>query len=132
MAWTYEPSSGSNLAKVRLLITDTDPARPIMTDEDITMFLGLTAGEPMIAAAMALENIAANEALCSKAVNILGLTVDGPGVAKALRATAKSLREDYEKYANSGSAGFVTIELADDYLQQQERFLKQYQRGELP
>jgi len=131
MTWTYDPSSGTNLAKVRLLTTDTDVSRPIMTDEDIAMFLGLAADEPMIAAAMALDNIAANEALCSKAVNILGLTVDGPGVAKALRFAAKQLREDYQTYANANSPGFVTIEFADDYLQQNEKLLKEYERGNL-
>jgi hypothetical protein len=131
MTFTYEPATQSNLSKVRLLITDSDHSRPIMSDEDLTLFLTLANDEPMLAAAMALENIAANEALCSKAVNILGLTVDGPGVAKALRATAKSLRDDYAKYGSADSPGFVTIEMPDDSLGREEKFTKEYLRGNI-
>lgn len=131
MTFTYEPATQSDLSKVRLLITDTDHSRPIMSDEDLTLFLTLANDEPMLAAAMALENIAANEALCSKAVNILGLTVDGPGVAKSLRATAKSLREGYEKYGSAGDPGFRNIEMPDDSLGREEKFVKEYLRGNI-
>ena len=64
-------------------------------------------------------------------VNILGLTVDGPGVAKALRATAKSLRDDYAKYGSADSPGFVTIEMPDDSLGREEKFTKEYLRGNI-
>ncbi|MEE9451094.1 MAG: hypothetical protein V3V72_13675 [Ignavibacteriaceae bacterium] len=102
MAFTYDPSTEAG--KVRLLITDTDHDNEIFSDSEVSTFLSLTAvdgsNDINLAAAMALETIAASEALVQKKIKLLDLTTDGPAVATSLRAAAKILREqsDNESY----------------------------------
>ena len=95
MAYTYDLSTEAG--KVRLLITDTDHNNEIFNDLEIDTFLSLTAVEGTndihLAAAMALETIAASETLVQKKIKLLDLTTDGPAVSASLRASAKLLRE---------------------------------------
>lgn len=96
MAFTYDLST--DIGKVRLLITDTDTNNSIFTDEEITSFLSITAvngsNDINLAAAKAMETIAASEALVQKKIKLLDLTTDGPAVAASLRASAALLREE--------------------------------------
>jgi hypothetical protein len=124
----------SPLSAVRLLITDTDSSRPIFQDEEVNAFLSLTvdsqtpSGKPFIAAAFALDTIATNEALCEKALTILGLQIDGPALSKELRARAVQLRDDYMKYVNADPL-FTSAEFADGVFQDTEEVYKQYLRS---
>ena len=102
MAFTYDLSTEAG--KVRLLITDTDLENEIFSDSEINTFLSLTAvdgsNDVNLASAIALETIAASEALVQKKIKLLDLTTDGPAVADSLRKAAALLREqsDNESY----------------------------------
>ena len=103
--FTTDPTTETGL--VRLLINDTDAAAPLFTDPQITAFLTLE-GSVKRAAAQALDTIASNEAMVQKVVRIMDLSVDGPAVARELRARATALRE---QDVESGET-FDIIELA--------------------
>jgi hypothetical protein len=66
---------------------------PIFTDLEIQAFLDLNNQRPRLAAASALETIAANEVYVQKRIKILDLWTNGPSEATELRQLAKSLRE---------------------------------------
>lgn len=89
--FNYDVSTDAG--KVRLIITDTDPANVMFQDAEIEAFLTLKGGSILLAAAQALDTIASSEALILKKVRLLDVTTDGPAVAKALRDHANSLRE---------------------------------------
>lgn len=99
MAFTY--NSGTNIGRVRLLITDTDENNPIFQDEEVQDFIDMWTynGDTDVfqAAALALDTIATSETLVQKAINILDLSTDGPAVGKELRARADKMREMSEE-----------------------------------
>ena len=117
MAFTYNLTTEAG--KVRLLITDTDYTNPIFEDNEIDVFLSITAvdgtNDINLAAAMALETIAASEALVQKKIKLLDLTTDGPAVATSLRAAAKLLREqsDNESYIDWSEMSLNTFAARD-------------------
>ena len=117
MAFTYNLTTEAG--KVRLLITDTDHTNPIFEDNEIDVFLSITAvdgtNDINLAAAMALETIAASEALVQKKIKLLDLTTDGPAVATSLRAAAKLLREqsDNESYIDWSEMSLNTFAARD-------------------
>lgn len=82
----------TDIGLVRLLCTDLSETEPLFTDAQIQAFLDLEGGVKL-AAAQALDTIASNEALVSKAIRTMDLQTDGPAVAAELRARAKTLRE---------------------------------------
>lgn len=104
----------TDAGKVRLLISDVDNAAPVFTDEEIVTFLGL-AGAVLLAAALALETVAANEALILKYVRSRGLDLDGPAVARELRQQAKQWREAAAAADLDGEDTFVIAHTADGY-----------------
>jgi len=121
-SWHYDPTT--DIGKVRLRISDTDPNRPIMDDEDIQAFLDMSGGAVALAAAMALEAIAINEVLCLKVVNLMGAIVtDAASAAKQLLAQAKTLRAEYAQLGDGGP-GFLTIELVDSQEAREEKYAK--------
>lgn len=123
MTWTYDPTT--DVGKVRLRISDTDITRPVLDDEDIEAYLSMAGNSIPLAAAMALETIAINEILCLKVVNLMGAVVtDAASAAKQLNALAKSLRQEASATATAESPGFVSIEMADDFLQRREKYAK--------
>ena len=122
MSFTTDPTT--TLGKMRLLTTDTDPSRPIMDDADLTAFLGM-AGHYMPAAAMALDSIAANETLSLKSMNIMGMSTDGPAVAKALMKRAQQLRDDYKNYCST-ELGFATAEMPSGVFSLEELIRRNY------
>lgn len=110
MAATYTAGDGSDKNRVRLLIADTNVTAGVflLQDEEITDLLAMESNL-WLAAAMALELIAASEVLVLKKIRLLNgdLSTDGPAVANALRAIAKGYRER----GGGEDGGFEIIEL---------------------
>ena len=98
MVMTYDPDhpNPTDLQRVRLLINDVDPARPVFTDVEIRSFLDMADGAVLLAAAQALDTIADNEVLTSKVIRTQDLQTDGARVADALRKRADSLRAQHD------------------------------------
>lgn len=90
MSATYDPATPAG--RVRLLVNDVDPITPTFDDEEIAAFLDLGDGDTRLAAATALETIAANEVLVQKRIRLLDKQTDGPAESKELRELAASLR----------------------------------------
>lgn len=85
----------TDVAKVRLLISDIDDAQQIFNDPAISAFLSMALdGNVKRAAAQALLVMATNEVLVQKRIKLLDLSTDGPAEAKALQDLAKQLREE--------------------------------------
>ena len=106
MAFTY--TIASDRGKVRLLARDTVGSGHLFEDDEVDAFLALNSDVVLLAAAMALENVAANEVLVQKRIRLLDLQTDGPAEATALRALAASLREQYESAGAFDWAEMVT------------------------
>ena len=121
---TYDLTTDAG--KVRLIITDTDPANVIFIDEEIAAFLELNDGI-LTAAAMALDTIADNEILVQKRISLLDLKTDGPSEAKELRVHADSLR----KQAADEEADELTVDYAEnpvDVFSLREKIIKDAMR----
>lgn len=84
----------TDVGQVRLLINDVNESAEVFSNSEIGAFLELEAGNVKLAAAQALDTIADDEALTSKAIRSQDLATDGAKVAGVLRARAKSLREE--------------------------------------
>lgn len=81
-----------DIGKVRLLISDVTPGDYVFADEEVQAFLDLE-GDVRLAAALALETQASNEALVFKKIRTDRLMqTDGPAVAESLMARAALLR----------------------------------------
>ena len=104
----------TDVAKVRLLISDIDDTDQIYNDEAIEAFIGLALdGNLKRAAATALMSIAVNEVLVQKRIKLLDIQTDGPAEAIQLRLMAKELMKqaddeeltgafDYAEQVNTG------------------------------
>jgi len=122
MTWSYDPST--DIGKVRLLVSDTDPSRRVMDDEDYQAFLDMAGGSVTLAAAKALETIAVNEVLCLRVVNLMGAIVtDAASAAKQLLAQAKTLRAESAELGDGG-VGFLSIEMVNGPEMREEKFWK--------
>lgn len=77
---------------VRQLIADTSTP-PLLTDEQLGAFLTLNTNSARLAAADALEAIAASEVLVAKKIKTQDLTTDGPAVSAELRQLAAAHRK---------------------------------------
>jgi hypothetical protein len=85
----------TDVAKVRLLISDIDDASQIFNDGAIQSFIDMALdGNVKRAAASALLVMAANETLVQKQIKLLDLSTNGPAQAEALRKLALQLREE--------------------------------------
>ena len=96
------------LGRVRLLINDTSDD-PVFADTDVAAFLEMEDGHVKRAAAQALDTIADDEALTSKAIRTQDLATDGPKVAESLRKRAAALRAQADKADDDADEGFFTI-----------------------
>lgn len=96
---------------VRLLIPDLEPApRQIFTNDQIDQFLTLSKGGVFLAAARALEVVAADEALVYKIVRTDDLSVNGvTGAAQVLLERAKGLRADQDAENAALGEGFHLV-----------------------
>lgn len=98
----YPADFSTGVGQVRLLIGDTDPIAFVgdegeyryFGDAEISGFLSLCNDEPRLAAARALETIAASQALLLKSWSTDDLTVRGDAIAESLRKLAKQLRDE--------------------------------------
>jgi hypothetical protein len=77
---------------VRFLINDPAGTDPVFTNDEIDGFLEIEGGVVKLAAAQAIDTIADNEALTSKAIRTQDLATDGAKVAESLRKRAAALR----------------------------------------
>ncbi|HEY8766043.1 MAG TPA: hypothetical protein VIP09_02075 [Dehalococcoidia bacterium] len=101
----------------------------ILSDDQINTLLGLES-DVRLAAALALDTIASNEALVQKKIRLLDIQTDGPAVALALRAHATALREQVASGVEDG-AGFDIAEWVFEPFGRRERIYKQFERGVL-
>ncbi|RJQ04822.1 MAG: hypothetical protein C4551_10105 [Bacillota bacterium] len=104
MTFSYDLST--TRGKVRLLVKDTNYSSQIFQDDEVDAFLTMESNVVKRAAALALETIASDEALTTKVIRALELSMDGPAVARALMQRADKLREqaDKEEAADEGAA----------------------------
>jgi len=85
----------TDVAKVRLLISDIDVSEQIFNDQAIQAFIDMALdGNLRRAAAQALMVMATNETMVQKQIKILDLSTNGPAQAQALLALAKQYREE--------------------------------------
>lgn len=122
MAFSYDVST--DVGRVRLLITDRDFENPIFQDDEIETFLALEDDSIRLAAALALETIAADQVLVLKVIKTLDLTTDGAKVSDALCRLADKLREAEER-----EGAFAIAEQVNNDFGYRERIWKQFQRG---
>lgn len=109
---TTDPTTSIGMA--RLFATDLSESAPIFTDAQWIAFLAVNGGTVRLAAAQALETIAASEVLISKKIRTQDLATDGPAVAKELRELAASLRQqDADGYGNGGLADDSSFMVVD-------------------
>jgi hypothetical protein len=98
---TTDPTTSTGL--VRLLISDVDVTAPVFSDAEINAFYLMSASNVRLAAARAMDTIAANEVMVSKVIRTLDLQTDGAKVAAELRAAAAQLRADADNYLPDGT-----------------------------
>jgi hypothetical protein len=122
VSFTYDP--GTDAGKVRLLISDTQTSSHIFEDTEIASFLDIQ-GDPRLAAAMALEAIAASQILLLKVIGMTnGISTHGDKVADSLRALANSIRKRVDDdYA------FDWAEMVTNSFSERDRIYKQFLRG---
>lgn len=135
MTFTYDASDvTSGLARIRLLIGDTVSANALFQDEEIAAFLALNDDDVRLAAASALDAMAANQVMILKVITQNGISTDGAAVAQALRAQAAELRRQATIEAQGEDAEDApwdwaeTVGLADSFAYR-ERLLSQHIRG---
>ncbi len=94
MTFTYDVNNlGSNLAKVRLWIGDTDSSNQVFQDEEINSILSQSGGDVRLAAANCLRALASQKSRLSKMKKALNYSEDTRGLAKDLREQAKEIEE---------------------------------------
>ena len=118
----------TDVAKVRLLISDIDDAQQIFNDPAISAFLSMALdGNVKRAAAQALLVMATNEVLVQKRIKMLDLSTDGPAEANALRLLATQLRSEADAEEIDGA--FDWAEQVNTPAQYQEFIFKDGLRG---
>lgn len=90
MSFTYDPASA--LGQARLFAMDTDRESFVFHDAEYTVFLGLFAQSPMLAAAMALDLIATDIAKVAVITKNDNQTTDPSKMPEMIAARAKTLR----------------------------------------
>lgn len=121
MSFTYDPTT--DIGKVRLFCSDTESDKYVFEDEEITAMLSVNS-DVRLASAAFIDIIASSEARIQKKFSVLNFSIDGPAVANALRAHAKSLREVVD---NEG--GFDFAEQCVNDFSVRDRIYKQFLRG---
>lgn len=122
MAFTYDPTT--DLGRVRLLISDTatdDVSLQLYQDAELDAFLAMNNGVKRAAAA-ALVAIAGNIAQVDRVVRTQDLQTDGAKTAEALRALAKSLRDEADRDDDDGDDGNLVLVDFDKYAAYRRRY----------
>jgi hypothetical protein len=121
VSFTYDPATEAG--KVRLLISDTQDTNHIFEDTEILSFLDIQ-DDPRLAAAMALETIAASQVLLLKVIATPQLSTHGDKMARVLNELAESLRVRVDQdYA------FDWAEEVQNSFSERDRIYKQFLRG---
>lgn len=142
--FTYQYGSNPAIDYPRLLISDTDPEKPIFQDEEIEAFTALQAlqfqssmfysgtggvnlpSSPVSylrVAALALDALATNKARLAGVSKLLDVDLDLAKAAQELRAQAKAYRE-----TDDDAGAFAIIEQTPTTWAFQDRFWKTWQR----
>lgn len=100
--FTYDVST--SIGQVRMLCNDKYAEDFIFTDDEIRVFLTLNNDSTRLAAAMALDTIANDEAYVLKVITMLDLKTDGRATAEALRAGADRLRQQEAEFGEGAFA----------------------------
>lgn len=98
-----------DIATVRLIISDPDGDTALLDNASVDAFLELNAGNVRLAAADALEAIAASEVLVAKKIRTQTLTTDGPAVSAELRALAAQQRALAQAAVDADDEGLFEI-----------------------
>lgn len=110
--FTYDLASSDaatvRVSTVRLLIADTDPLAYDFEDEELSALLGMVANEVKLAAATALEALAANRARLAIRVTRGAVSEDLSVVARELRAQAAAYREEAKEDLDIPLEAFIT------------------------
>ena len=118
----------TDVARVRLLISDIDDTERIFNDSAIQAFISLALDNNIKrAAASALLVIAVNEILVQKRIKILDLSTDGPAEATALQALAMQYRAEADSEELDGA--FDWAEMINTTGQYKEYLRKETQRN---
>lgn len=125
MSWSYDVSTQAG--QVRLLITDIRADNPYFQNEEIDAFISIE-GSTRLAAALALETIASNEALIQKVFKTLDVETDGAKLSDALIKRAEMLRKQ-DQMDFAGQADFAIAEQVNNDFQYRERIWKQMKRN---
>lgn len=112
MTFTYDITT--NRGKTRLYAQDTITANAIFSDDEIDAFLAANGDNVYLAAADALEIIAANQAYILKVISNNGLSTNGAATAAALRETARVWREKAQSNVGTTNSGIILVPNADD------------------
>ena len=127
MAIEYDVTT--NAGQVRLLIGDTVESGHLFEDAEIAAFLTMNGDNVRLAAAQALETMAANQVMVLKVMNVQGFSTNGAALAAELRNQAKALREQVENGIDDPSALFDIAEFALDPFGRRELILNRALRG---
>lgn len=145
MAFTYNGGANPSIDYVRLLISDTNPLKPIFSDSEIISFANITAGvwqssmfysgtvgqatlpatpvNYLRTAALALDSLANNKARLSAVTSLLDVKIDPSKAADQLRKGAQEYRQ-----VDDDSMAFVIIEQCNTDWSFKQRFWSQWQR----
>lgn len=83
---------GTDVGKIRLLLSDVDETDLVFQDWELDAFLDLEGGSVKRAAAQAIDTNATNLVLASRVIRSQDLSTDGAKVADAMRKHADALR----------------------------------------
>jgi hypothetical protein len=119
--FTFDVST--DIGKVRMLCDDTADTGHIFEDEEISATLSLES-DPRLAAAYCLELKAAQYVRVQGQIKLLDFETNGPSLAKAMQALAKSLRDRADE-----TAGFDWAEMVTNSFTERQRIYKQFLRG---
>lgn len=113
MTWTYSGNpSSSDLDAVRFRLGDTDSARPLLSNEEITYLLSSTSNVVLQAAATGARQLSAKFGRMPS-VSIDGFNVDYSALARQFTELADSL-DDEDKRSGEGVVGYAGgISVAD-------------------
>jgi len=133
MAFTYDVATLAG--QVRLLIGDTESSDPLFQDDEIAAFLGIEEDDIRLAAALALDVMAANQVMVLKVITQNGVSTNGAAVAQALRAQAKALRDQAELSAVGSDAEDATFDwietvgISDEFARSERAISQALRRG---
>ena len=128
MGFTSDPSTNTGL--VRILISDTDPNKPIYGDEAIEAVLAID-DNVFSASATLLRAIAVNQALLLKVTSFLGSSLDGTAVARELRLLADKYLERAQVYDSEQGNLWDWANTIDGPFAQREILIKAIISGEV-